>query len=57
VGRTSPFALYSTQLASFDMTGFTPKDSEGFIRLFGLPTKGRKRLLNAPYQAVVAGER
>jgi hypothetical protein len=39
------------------MTGFTPKDSEGFIRLFGLPTKGRKRLLNAPYQAVVAGER
>jgi argininosuccinate synthase len=57
VGRTSPYALYSTQLASFDMTGFTPKDSEGFIRLFGLPTKGRKRLLNVPYQAVVAGER
>ena len=57
VGRTSPFALYSTQLASFDMTGFTPKDAEGFIRLFGLPTKGRKRLLNVPYQAVVAGER
>ena len=57
VARTSPFALYSTQLASFDMTGFTPKDSEGFIRLFGLPTKGRKRLLNVPYQAVVAGER
>jgi argininosuccinate synthase len=56
VGRTSPYALYSTQLASFDMTGFTPKDSEGFIRLFGLPTKGRKRLMNVPYQAVVAGE-
>ena len=56
VGRTSPFALYSPRLASFDMTGFTPKDSEGFIRLFGLPTKGRKRLANVPYQAVVSGE-
>jgi len=39
------------------MTGFTPKDSEGFIRLFGLPTKGRKRLTRVPYRAVVAGER
>jgi len=57
VGRTSPYALYSSTLASFDMTGFTPKDSEGFIRLFGLPTKGRKRLTRVPYQAVVAGER
>jgi len=57
VGRSSPYALYSTQLASFDMTGFTPQDSAGFIRLFGLPTKGRKRLSPVPYQAVVAGER
>jgi argininosuccinate synthase len=58
VGRTSPYALYSTSLASFDMTGFTPKDSEGFIRLFGLPTKGRERLSKngKPYQAVVGGE-
>ncbi len=58
VGRTSPYALYSTSLASFDMTGFTPKDSEGFIRLFGLPTKGRERLSvdGKLYQAVVGGE-
>ncbi len=58
VGRASPFALYSTSLASFDMTGFTPKDSEGFIRLFGLPTKGRERLSvdGKLYQAVVGGE-
>ncbi len=57
VGRTSPYALYSTELASFDMTGFSPQDSGGFIRLFGLPTKGRRRLQRAPYQAVVAGSR
>ncbi|HEV8269459.1 MAG TPA: argininosuccinate synthase [Thermoanaerobaculia bacterium] len=57
VGRTSPFALYSSKLASFDMTGYSREDSAGFIRLFGLPTKGRKRLTAAPYAAVVAGER
>jgi len=57
IGRTSPYALYSSKLASFDMTGYTPKDAEGFIRLFGLPTKGRKRLAASPLPAVVAGER
>ncbi len=56
VGRTSPYALYSPQLASFDMSGFTPHDSEGFIRLFGLPIRGRHRLRDVPYQAVVSGE-
>ncbi|HUP63707.1 MAG TPA: argininosuccinate synthase [Thermoanaerobaculia bacterium] len=40
VGRTSPFSLYSQNLASFDMTGYDAKDSAGFIRLFGLPTRG-----------------
>jgi len=51
VGRTSPYALYSTSLASFDMTGFTPKDSEGFIRLFA-SDEGRERLSKdgTPYQ-------
>ncbi len=44
VGRTSPNALYSPKLASFDMTGYEPKDSAGFIRLFGLPQRGRHRL-------------
>jgi len=57
VGRCSPYALYSTQLASFDMTGYTPSDAAGFIRLFGLPTRGRKRVSPEPYQAVVGGER
>ena len=57
VGRTSPHALYSTRLASFDMRGYTPADATGFIRLFGLPTKGRLRLkAGTTYQAVVSGE-
>ena len=57
VGRTSPHALYSAHLASFDMRGYTPADATGFIRLFGLPTKGRLRLkAGTTYQAVVGGE-
>jgi argininosuccinate synthase len=57
VGRTSPHALYSAHLASFDMRGYTPADATGFIRLFGLPTKGRLRLkAGTTYQAVVSGE-
>jgi argininosuccinate synthase len=44
VGRKSPFSLYSQNLASFDMTGYDAQDSAGFIRLFGLQTRGRKRL-------------
>ena len=57
VGRTSPHALYSAHLASFDMRGYSPADATGFIRLFGLPTKGRLRLkAGTTYQAVVSGE-
>ena len=44
VGRSSPQALYSPKLASFDMTGYEPKDSAGFIKLFGLTQRGRHRL-------------
>jgi len=44
VGRTSPYSLYSQDLASFDMTGYDVTDSAGFIKLFGLPLRGRKRL-------------
>ena len=43
-GRTSPASLYNPALASFDMTGYTAADAGGFIRLFGLPTRGRSRL-------------
>jgi argininosuccinate synthase len=44
-GMTSPWSLYDASLASFT-TGplFSHKDSEGFINLFGLPTKVRARL-------------
>lgn len=35
--RKSPFSLYRTHLASFSMTGYNPKDAEGFINLFALP--------------------
>jgi argininosuccinate synthase len=41
VGRQSAYSLYSQDLASFDMTGYDASDSAGFIRLFGLPTRGR----------------
>ncbi len=36
--RASPFSLYRTDLASFKMNAFNPKDAEGFIRLFALPS-------------------
>jgi len=36
-GRVSPYSLYRKGLASFAMTGYNPKDAEGFINLFALP--------------------
>lgn len=45
VSRTSPCTLYQPQLASFDMSGYSAQDSAGFIRLFGLPTRGRNRIV------------
>ena len=35
--RKSPYSLYRSKLASFTMTGYNPKDAEGFINLFALP--------------------
>jgi len=35
--RSSPLSLYQSKLASFTMTGYNPKDAEGFINLFALP--------------------
>ena len=59
VGRQSPYSLYQQNLASFDMTGYDVKDSAGFIKLFGLPLKGRKRLtpfvIHGPALSVVEG--
>ena len=37
LSRRSPYSLYRTNLASFTMTGYNPKDAEGFINLFALP--------------------
>jgi argininosuccinate synthase len=37
LARQSPFSLYNSKLASFTMTGYNPKDAEGFINLFALP--------------------
>ena len=44
VGRKAVQSLYSKDLASFDMTGYDVTDSAGFIKLFGLPTRGRARI-------------
>ena len=44
IGRTSPNSLYSEELASFNMTGYDARDAAGFIRVFGLPTRGRYRI-------------
>jgi argininosuccinate synthase len=59
VSRKSAHSLYSQHLASFDMTGYDAKDSAGFIRLFGLQLRGRKRLAPMDLEAVgqVAGAR
>src|SRR5436309_6567956 len=44
VGRVSPSSLYNEALASFNMTGYDARDAAGFIRVFGLPTRGRNRI-------------
>ena len=44
IARQSPYSLYQQNLASFDMTGYDVTDSAGFIKLFGLQLRGRKRL-------------
>ncbi len=43
-GRRAVNSLYDAGLASFDMSGYTAQDAEGFIRLFGLQSRGRRRL-------------
>lgn len=37
-GTTSPYSLYSEQLATFDASDYDQKDAAGFINLWGLPT-------------------
>ena len=38
-GMTSPYSLYSEDLATFDESDYDQKDAKGFINLWGLPTK------------------
>ena len=38
-GIDSPFSLYSEAIATFGESDYNQKDAEGFINLFGLPTK------------------
>jgi argininosuccinate synthase len=54
VGRKSPYSLYQQNLASFDMTGYDVTDSAGFIKLFGLQTRGRKRIAPMAVDKVVS---
>jgi len=56
VSRTSPYSMYSEALASFNMTGYDARDAAGFIRLFGLQTRGRKRIDAAPPRLKVVAQ-
>jgi argininosuccinate synthase len=56
VGRKSAHSLYSQDLASFNMTGYNAADSAGFIRLFGLPLRGRKRLAPIAVEELAHGD-
>ena len=38
-GTTSPYSLYSENLATFDESDYDQKDAQGFINLWGLPDK------------------
>jgi argininosuccinate synthase len=55
VGRKSPCSLYQQNLASFDMTGYDVTDSAGFIRLYGLQLRGRKRIAPMDVEPALSG--
>ena len=38
-GTTSPYTLYSENLVTFGESDYDQKQAEGFINLWGLPTK------------------
>jgi argininosuccinate synthase len=47
-GMESPYSLYSKELASFGDSCYNQKDAEGFINLFGLPSKIHSLLRGEP---------
>lgn len=51
ISRHSPYSLHRTSLASFTMTGYNPKDAEGFINLFALPITVPQEETQAQLQA------
>jgi argininosuccinate synthase len=49
VARVSPFSLYREDLATFGQEAvYDQKDAAGFIRLWGLPSEVRARVLSGP---------
>jgi len=49
VSRSSPYSLYSLNIASFTMgAGYDQKDAEGFINLIGLPMRVRAAITGKP---------
>ena len=54
-GRKSPFSLYNTRLATYtEEDTFDHKASEGFIKIFGLPTKTYHQVQAAAHSAAPA---
>ena len=52
VGRKSPNALYSYELATYDKQDqFDHRSAEGFIKLYGLPIKTQNRVRRAAQSA------
>ena len=50
---TSPYSLYSLDIASFTMgAGYDQKDAEGFIRILGLPARSRAIIHGAAKEKV-----
>lgn len=46
IGRNSPWALYSEELASFDTTTFDQRESTGSVKNFGLQSRMYQSLVN-----------
>ena len=44
VGRSSPWALYSEDLASFDSQTFDQRESAGAVKNFGMQSRMHKKL-------------
>jgi argininosuccinate synthase len=50
IGRTSPWALYSEDLASFDTTTFDQRESSGSVKNFGLQSRMYQQLVQKHQQ-------